>query len=172
LTLFTHLISAYIVSIIFNVNPIFSMLGGILPDLIEKPLNLKHREKSHDLFFFSLLFSVFFVFDIETLIKINNWILEPLKSLILGYYFHILFDSLTISGVYFSPLKKRICLMPHFKIKTSSSSEFIFLLIFIFLSCLLLFLKPFILHYLEIKHLYEEGIIDKKEYLENLLKFF
>lgn len=166
MTLISHMTIAYLLSCFFNLNPTLAIIGSIFPDLIETPFALKHRKESHEIFF-TLIFT-FFVFFIFPKIFPNSPLLNYLKAFTLGYASHILLDALTISGVYFFPLKKRICLAPFLKIKTASFSEFIFIALSSTALGILILIKPILVHYLSYSTLHKKGIIDKKEFLEGI----
>ena len=110
-------------------------------------------------------FCVFFIFP-----KIfpNSLVLGYIKAFVLGYFSHIFLDALTVSGVYFFSLKKRICLVPFLKIKTASFSEFVFVIIALIILGILILVKPILVHYLSYSSLYKKGIIDKKEFLRGI----
>jgi len=166
MTLISHTITAYLLAILFNLNPIFAVIGSIFPDLIEIPFKMKHRKESHELLFSCFITTMSF-FILPEIIK-NFLILNNIQAFTLGYLSHILLDSLTISGVYFFPLKKRISLMPHFKIRTGTFSEFIFISFFSVFLGILIFIKPFLIYYLNYYELYNQGIIDKKEFIQGI----
>ena len=58
--------------------------------------------------------------------------------------------------------------MPHFKIRTGTFSEFIFISFFGVFLGILIFIKPFLIYYLNYYELYNQGIIDKKEFIQGI----
>jgi membrane-bound metal-dependent hydrolase YbcI (DUF457 family) len=146
-----------------GVNP-FIAIGAVAPDVVEMhPSIMRHREESHCLaiWFITLVFALLFKFT-------------PLIFLTIGALLHLLEDMMTPQGV---PIwgKTRIKIFKGI-IRTGSTIEYVLSFGILFFSLALFGLggSPFIGSWERIpwKKLYEQRIIDKKEYLENRFKVF
>ncbi|MFP4006371.1 MAG: metal-dependent hydrolase [Candidatus Hadarchaeia archaeon] len=85
---------------IFLIMIVFSVLGGILPDILDPPFTKKHRRYAHSkilLVIFStlLLFTVVLIF-----IKREKIILWPIYYFLIGYISHLVLDSFTPAGLW------------------------------------------------------------------------
>lgn len=154
-------------------------LGSTAPDWLEFVLKavgypVAHRTKTHYLI-------------IPIVIILFAWLVYDFKGMILwfgiGYLSHWLADSLTVSGVPISPLDKSNFTLLGGRLRTGEPLEFI--IAFGFLATSLFLAKPtldsimnrqdergFNVFYMDWRELYEERVIDAKEYLEHRFKFF
>jgi inner membrane protein len=165
------------------------VLGSTAPDWIETLLTtfgfeIQHREETHYLTSWLILIVISFFIDFNNLLF---WFA-------IGGLSHILEDSLTISGVPFSPYSThRFHLFggaldesSFYKFRTGSIVEYV--IAFSILGLVVFFVNPasnfinnynksedektYNVYYQNYKELYKKGIIDEKEYKELRFKMF
>lgn len=149
-----------------------AVFGGVFPDLAEQIGNrflgarLTHRQETHYFVYWLAGFLFFFLLD-----------LPLVASFLWGGLTHVLADSVTITGVPFSPLSDRRFHLFGGRLRTGSAAEYIFVFCFSVVCFLLAnyihresggFL-PFFFNWGEY---YENGLIDAAEWKANRFKFF
>ncbi len=166
MTWITHTTFAYFTSSMLGLSP-FAVLGSTAPDWTEDLFGVKeHRGLTHHI---TLWFTAF-VIVLTLYLATHHPLLYHLLSFTYGGLTHLLLDSLTVSGVPLGAYNMRIRITG--LIRTGQLSEWIFL------TCLLIIFVP--LHqaggiklgFSRYKEIYQQGIIDRKEYNERKLKLW
>lgn len=139
---------------------VLSAFGSVLPDLIEYIIPSKHRGISHSLAMWLILFAIGWVTGIEQIRAI-------LVGVLVG---HLLMDSLTITGVPFWDENGRYITLFGGKVRTGTASEYAISIIIALIAYSLSYSGITSIKQSSWKTLYEQGIIDKKEYKENRFK--
>ena len=164
MTWITHGFFAGVFSHLLGLHVGMAVLGSTSPDWLEDLFGLReHRGPTHYVVVWLplLVGSCFLYFLFPT------FPLKEIFSFCLGGFSHLFLDALTRTGI---PFNKRNRIRIGGLITTGGLSEWIFL------GMLGLFFLPFLLFDLgleiggNLKELFEEGIIDKKEY-EELRRF-
>jgi inner membrane protein len=141
-----------------------SAFGSVLPDLLEYVLPVKHRGISHSLIMWFILSVILWLTGIE-----------QAKAVVIGVLFgHLLMDSLTITGVPVYDEKGRYVTLFGGKLRTGTAMEYAISISIAVVTFLVFGIgqpqgKASIerMHW---KELYNDGIIDKREYRENRFK--
>jgi inner membrane protein len=146
----------------------YAIFGSILPDLAERFLPVsKHRMETHYLVVWAAAF-VFsmFIFDYKGV----------LLGITYGGLTHIVVDSLSVSGVPFSPWSTNKFHLFGGRLRLGSPAEYIISMSVLVISCLLVYntssmrgFTPFFFNY---KEFYEEGIVDGHEWRANRFRIF
>jgi len=157
----SHIIVGSATAKTFGLNYVLTTFGAILPDLAEMviPRNIHHRGITHSV-------SLWLI----TLVLLWG---TPVRDVLIGVVIgHLLMDSLTVKGVpVFDENSRHITLLGG-KIRTASAGEFVISGIIAFLAFVILGSFSFEASKRNWKEMYEQGIIDRKEYYENRFKFF
>lgn len=167
MTWLTHTAFAGLTSWIIGLPTSTSILGSTAPDWTEDLFGIhEHRGITHYLVIWFILFLFFLTLRLENLFLPYS---EYLLGFVYGGLTHLFLDSLTKSGIPlgFSKIRVRIGGL----ITTGKPSEWIFL------ALILIFLTP--LTRLDVKFgwnkwkdLYQQGIIDEREYDERRFKIW
>jgi inner membrane protein len=166
------------------------VLGSTAPDWIEYVLNalglnVEHRKETHYVVLWLFLICLSFFIDFNSMLF---WFA-------IGGLSHVLEDSLTVSGVPFSPYSTHrfhlfggaLSESSFYRFRTGSMVEYI--IAFSILGASVFLVNPFSnfiqnynkseeqkskfnAYYMDYKKLYEEGVIDEKEYKELRFKMF
>lgn len=161
----SHMAVASSVSYVTGLNPYAMNLGAVLPDLIEMiyPKTMKHRGMSHSLTLHAVCLILF-------------WNVPYLRDVWLGVLIgHLFCDALTVSGIPMTGESGMRATLFGGKIRTGTLSEMMFVAIVAFVSFVLVgniisprsgSMKR------DWKALHDQGVIDKREYLEKRFTFF
>lgn len=145
---------------VFGLNYMQTVLGSILPDLVEIfSQKLKHRGVSHSLIISFLMLVVFWMTPVR-----DVWI-----GVILG---HLLMDSLTITGVPLWDEKGMRITLFGGRLRTGSITEFMVSGIIVIISFVIIGSFNMSIEKRNWKQLYDLNVIDKKEYYEHRFKLF
>lgn len=165
MTWITHTAFAGLTSWIFGLNTGIAIAGSTAPDWFEDMFGIhEHRGITH---YLTLWFAVFIFFLVLTLEKV------PYADIGLSFCYggltHLFLDSLTKAGIPLGIGKQRIRIGG--LITTGKPSEWVFL------ALILVFLTPLTrldvkIGYSKWKDLYEQGIIDLREYEERRFKIW
>ena len=164
MTWITHIFFASSTAHILGLNPAIAGIGSTAPDWTEDLFGIKeHRGITHWLILHisALLFSLLlFIYHAP--------LSHEALSFTYGTFTHIFLDALTKSGV---PAYGRTRIRIGGLITTARPSEWIFL------ALLIVFLTPLLkldvqLGYSRHRELYQQGIIDRKEYMERRFKLW
>jgi len=146
----------------------YAIFGSILPDLAERFLPVsKHRAETHYLVVWiaAFIFSCF-IFDYKGV----------LLGITYGGLTHIVVDSLSVSGVPFSPWSTNKFHLFGGRLRVGSPAEYIISMSVLVISCLFIYntrasrdFSPFFYNY---KEFYEEGLIDGHEWRLNRWRIF
>lgn len=139
---------------------VLSAFGSVLPDLIEYIIPTKHRGISHSLAMWLILFAI-------------GWItgIEQIRAILLGVLIgHLLMDSLTITGVPFWDEKGRYVTLFGGKLRTGTAGEYAIAIVIAIIAYGISYSGAATTKqssWPSWKSLYEQGVIDKREYREN-----
>ena len=87
-------------ALILSIAAVSTLIGAILPDLIERPTNPDHRKFFHSWFLLSIFFIASFVTCFVLIPLYNNRIFPyPIFAFLLGYLSHLLLDATTTKGL-------------------------------------------------------------------------
>ncbi|MEM7827860.1 MAG: hypothetical protein QW561_00815 [Candidatus Aenigmatarchaeota archaeon] len=157
----SHIIVGGATAKVFGLNYILTTLGSILPDLAEvvTPKHVPHRGITHSVALWlaalPLLWST------------------PVRDCILGVVIgHLLMDSLTVMGVPILDENSRHITLFGGRIRTASAGEFAISGIIAFIAFVMLGSVSVDASRRNWKALYEQKVIDRREYYENRFKIF
>lgn len=150
----------------------FAVLGGVAPDLAEHIANRffqmrwKHRQETHYFSYWLIGFGVCYGLD-----------LDILTAFCWGGVTHILADSVTITGVPFSPLSDRRFHLFGGRLRTGSSAEYMIVFCFTVICFgLAHFIHRdnggFLPFFYDWAGYYEKGLVDGAEWKANRFRFF
>jgi len=171
MTWITHSAVAFGFAWLFGLHTGLAVLGSTAPDWFEDFFGIKeHRGITHYIWLWFLLFVVPLSFWLagtgsEFLDMAFYW----LVSFGFGGFSHIVLDALTVAGVPLGVGRVRVRIGG--LVRTGKLSEWVFL------ALVLLLFTPLLVFDVKIGisqwgKLYEEGIIDRREYEERRFKFF
>lgn len=150
----------------------FAVLGGIFPDLFEKignnllGMRLHHRQETHYFAYWLIGFGVCWGLD-----------LPFLTAFCWGGVTHVLADSVTVTGVPFSPLSDRRFHLFGGRLRTGSAVEYMI----VFCFTVLCFAISHFIHrdtggflpfFYDWAKYYENGLIDGAEWKANRFRIF
>jgi inner membrane protein len=154
------------ISYVSGLNAVAMNLGAVLPDLVEMVpgLKLKHRGMSHSLMLHGVCLILF-------------WNVPYFRDVWLGVLIgHLFCDALTVSGIPMAGETGMRATLFGGKIRTGTMGELVFVCIVAGISFLLIgnILTPVQgeTGRRDWKALYEQGVIDKREYHEKRFTFF
>ena len=166
MTWITHTTFAHFTSQLLGLSP-FAILGSTAPDWTEDLFGVKeHRGITHYITLWFTLFALTLTLYLTT----HHTIIYHALSFTYGALTHLFLDSLTISGVPLGAYNMRIRITG--LIRTGKLSEWVFL------ACLLIVFLPLQqagsikLGFSRYKEIYNQGIIDRREYNEGKLKLW
>jgi len=156
----SHIAVGTSIAKVFGLNYILTMVGSILPDLVEFfSKKLRHRGVSHSIIISSLMMVAFWM--------------TPVRDVWIGVMFaHLFMDSLTVTGIpLWGDKGMRVTLFGG-RLRTGSVMEFVIsglvvLFTFVFIGSFSVDIDR-----RDWKQLYNSKVIDKKEYFEHRFKVF
>ncbi|MFP4050143.1 MAG: metal-dependent hydrolase [Thermoplasmata archaeon] len=78
----------------------FSVLGGILPDILDPPFTKRHRRYAHSKILLIIFLTILLITVVLIFIKRGNIILWSLYYFLVGYISHLVLDSFTPGGLW------------------------------------------------------------------------
>jgi inner membrane protein len=158
----SHMIIGSATAKIFGLNYILTTFGAVLPDLAEMviPQRMPHRGITHSFALWSAALVLAFIQPV-TLIR------DCLIGVMVG---HLLMDSLTVMGVPILDENSRHITLFGGRLRTASAGEFVISGIIAFLAFVVFGSMQIDTGRTSWKTLYQQGIIDRKEYNENKWK--
>jgi len=162
----THTFFAFASANILGLPVIPAVLGSTSPDWSEDFLGIKeHRGITH----YVVLWVLAFVLAGGLWLWLRHDVLLWLVAFIYGGLTHLLLDSLTVAGVPLGVGRVRVRIAG--LIRTGKLSEWVFLAVLVFA------FSPFLLGGVSLGwgkawELYNQGVIDKREYLERRFKLW
>jgi len=172
----SHIAIATAVTLPFNAELIpIAAAGATAPDWIEWILKFfgihcQHRKETHYLIIPLAIIALSFLIDYRNILFWFG----------IGYLTHWVADSLTISGVPLTPWDNRKIHFFGGALRTGEPKEYVYsfgllaISVFLFKPTLASFTgeNSFNPYNVNFKHLYEQKIIDEKEYYDNRFRFF
>jgi len=161
MTWVSHIIVGSATAKTFGLNYVLTTFGAILPDLAEMviPRNIQHRGITHSVALW-----------LASLVLLWS---TPVRDALIGVCVgHLLMDSLTVMGVPILDENGRRVTLFGGKIRTASAGEFVLSGIVAFVAFVLLGSFSVDTSKRNWKAMYEQGIIDRKEYHENRFRVF
>lgn len=158
----SHMIVGSATAKVFGLNYVLVSFGSVLPDLAEMviPKGVSHRGITHSV---SLWLAALVLL----------WFFPPARDVIIGVCVgHLLMDSLTVMGVPILDENSRRITIFGGKLRTASAGEFAVSGIIAFVAFVLLGSVSLGNTKMGWKSMYEQRLIDKKEYRENRFKVF
>ncbi|MFN3480657.1 MAG: metal-dependent hydrolase [Thermodesulfovibrionales bacterium] len=157
MTWVSHILVGSSVGKLFGYGYVLSAFGSVLPDLIENIAPVKHRGISHSLTIWLIVFVIAFLTNLQQALAI-------MIGVLIG---HLLMDSLTVTGVPLFDDRGRYITLFGGRLRTGTPSEYIIAILIAGLCTLAVFSGGVDLQVTKWKLLYEQGIIDQREYREN-----
>lgn len=160
----SHIIVGSATAKVFGLNYILTTFGAILPDLAEMviPKNVSHRGITHSVALWLAALAMSFILPFSQ-------VRDVLIGVCVG---HLLMDSITVMGVPILDENSRKITLFGGKIRTASAGEFAIAGIIAFVAFIVLGSMSVDTSRRNWKTMYEQGVIDRKEYYENRFKMF
>ena len=155
----SHIIVGSSIAKVFGLNYILVTFGAVLPDLAEMviPKNIQHRGITHSASLWIAALAISFVLDFT-----------PLRDVLIGVCFgHLLMDSLTIMGIPILDENSRRLTIFGGRLRTASPREFVLAGIVAFIAFVVIGTSQIDTSGRGWKGMYNQGVIDKREYYEN-----
>ena len=77
-----------------------SVIGGIIPDILDPPFTKRHRRYAHSKILFFIFIILLGITSILILIQNLNLILWTIYYFLIGYISHLILDSITPAGLW------------------------------------------------------------------------